>query len=329
MATATAYYATNMDNASTWYGNVTIATVNQIQISNGSYVQNYYGNFSYSGNSVVGGVVTSTNYYEFGKKIYDITGGPYNAVTVANYVNDNNINALFNLIFSGADTFSGSAQNDVINGWGGDDVIYGYGGNDTLKGGAGNDVLIGGAGNDILDGGSGTDTAVYLGNKSSYVVTKVATGYTVSGSSDGSDALTNVERLQFYDKMIALDTAGNAGQAYRLYQAAFARTPDNDGLKYWISKVDAGVDLKTIAAAFQDSAEFKGKYGANPTSDQLITAMYANVLKRAPDQAGNDYWKAQLSTGAVTKDSLLVNFSESNENQVNVIGVIQNGIELT
>lgn len=213
----------------------------------------------------------------------------------------------------------------------GNDTVNGATGNEMLKGYGGNDTLIGGAGNDVIDGGSGSDTASYTSVRSNFTITKTASGYTVTDKTGGLgvDTLTNVERLQFSDKVVALDISGNAGQAYRLYQAAFARTPDNDGLKYWISQVDAGVDLKTVAAAFQVSAEFQGKYGASPTSDQLITAMYQNVLKRTPDQAGNDYWKAKLSSGAVTKDSLLVNFSESNENQINVIGVIENGIELT
>ncbi len=41
MAAATAYYGVNMDTASTWYGDVTIANSNQIQIADGGYVQNY------------------------------------------------------------------------------------------------------------------------------------------------------------------------------------------------------------------------------------------------------------------------------------------------
>lgn len=214
-----------------------------------------------------------------------------------------------------------------------DDYINGKSGNDDLYFAEGDDHLTGNEGDDHLDGGTGIDTSTYRGGLKEYTITKDSKGSIhiedhIAGR-DGNDTLNNVERIKFSDKTVALDISGNAGQAYRLYQAAFARTPDNDGLKYWISKVDTGVDLKTVAAAFQDSAEFKGKYGASPTADQLITAMYSNVLKRAPDQAGNDYWKAQLSSGAVTKDSLLVNFSESNENQVNVIGVIQNGIELT
>lgn len=207
------------------------------------------------------------------------------------------------------------------------DTVTGSQGGEYLKAAGGNDILIGGAGNDTLDGGSGIDTAIFSGSRSAYSISQSTSSATVVGS-DGTDSLINVERLQFSDKTIALDITGNAGQAYRIYQAAFDRTPDNGGLKYWISQMDNGISLTTVASAFQLSDEFKGKYGANPTNDQLITAMYANVLHRTPDEGGFNYWKSQMIAGTVNKDQLLVNFSESAENQVNVIGVIQNGIEL-
>ena len=225
------------------------------------------------------------------------------------------------------DNLFGSNNIDTIFGLNGADQLNGLGGDDSLNGGSGNDTLTGGLGNDFIDGGSGIDRAIYSGSRASHQLTKTSTGYTIS-SSEGTDTLISVERLQFSDKTVALDIDGNAGQAYRIYQAAFDRKPDNDGLKYWINQIDNGVSLSTVASAFQLSTEFQGMYGANPSNDQLITAMYSNVLHRAPDQGGYDYWKSQMNAGTVKKDSLLVNFSESAENQANVIGVIQYGIEL-
>ena len=157
MATATAFYSINMDEAQIWYGNVTATTSSHIQISYGGYVQNYYGSgFTYNNYTVTGGTVTSTNYYEFGQKIYEINGGVYSAVTIANLINSGNMSGLFTYVFAGTDTAYGSNLNDVING---------YAGNDTIYGNAGDDRLNGGAGNDLLDGGAGIDTAVYSGNR--------------------------------------------------------------------------------------------------------------------------------------------------------------------
>jgi len=40
------------------------------------------------------------------------------------------------------------------------------------------------------------------------------------------------------------------------------------------------------------------------------------------------YWMNQLNSGVETKEQVLVGFSESAENHINLIGVIQNGIAL-
>jgi Ca2+-binding RTX toxin-like protein len=59
---------------------------------------------------------------------------------------------------SGADTITGSRDNDVIYAGAGDDNINGAAGNDALLGGAGDDRLNGGVGDDTAFGGSGDDT---------------------------------------------------------------------------------------------------------------------------------------------------------------------------
>ncbi|MFZ6746051.1 S8 family serine peptidase [Undibacterium sp. JH2W] len=233
------------------------------------------------------------------------------------------------------------AKNTVIqNAYGGDgddilianakgSLLYGMGGNDTLLGGAGNDTLVGGKGNDSLDGGAGLDTALYGSARSNYVISKNGSNFTVTDSStvNGTDSLSNIERLVFSDAAVALDINGVAAQAYRIYQAAFARKPDLAGLGYWIADMDKGSSLTTVAAGFFQSKEFQNLYGVNPGNDKLITLLYANVLHRAPDQAGMDYWRAELNSGHITAAGVLASFSESQENQLQVIGSIQNGID--
>jgi hypothetical protein len=139
--------------------------------------------------------------------------------------------------------------------------------------------------------------------------------------------LANVERLQFSDKTVALDIGGNAGESYRLYQAAFNRTPDKAGLGFWIDAMDGGQSLKDVAANFIGSAEFHQLYGDHPNDAQYVEALYQNVLHRAPDAAGYDFWLHALQLAP--RAEVLVNFSESAENQTQVIGAIANGIEFT
>ena len=123
-------------------------------------------------------------------------------------------------------------------------------------------------------------------------------------------------------------TTGNAGQAYRMYQAAFARTPDKTGVSFWVNQVDKGLSLHDLGQSFISSAEFKGIYGANPNVSTLVTGFYTNVLGRPPDSVGLNFWVGQVQSGMSTAD-LLVSFSESTENKAHVAPAIQNGIELS
>ncbi len=209
----------------------------------------------------------------------------------------------------------------------GDDLLIGTGAGETLSGQAGNDVLIGLGGNDVLDGGEGVDTSVYAASRADVTITRGGDVLTVAGKAavDGTDTLTSVERLQFFDVSLAFDTDGSAGQIYRLYQAAFDRAPDLEGLGSWISAMDQGLALSQVATGFVGSAEFQSLYGAHPTDAQFVTLLYGNVLDRAPDPAGYSYWTDQLAHG-MSREQVLIGFSESVENQVALIGAIEDGM---
>jgi len=143
----------------------------------------------------------------------------------------------------------------------------------------------------------------------------------------GTDTLANIERLLFSDGSLAFDIAGAAGQAYRIYQAAFDRVPDKAGLGYWIYQMEQGMGVREVAARFIDSPEFRSLYGTNPSTGSLVDAIYSNVLHRAPDQGGHDFYVNQIATGQKSLAQVLADFSESPENQVQVIGVIEHVID--
>jgi hypothetical protein len=212
-------------------------------------------------------------------------------------------------------------------------------GNDkvTLQGGGGDLSVDAGSGNDTItlldskhgvDGGAGVDMVVFSGARAAYTVTKIATGFTVQ-SSAGTDTLSNVERLHFNDSTLALDISGNGGQVYRLYQAAFNRVPDAGGLGYWIKAADNGASLQSIAAEFAKSGEFTTMYGANPSNADFLDKLYHNVLHRAGDTGGFNWWLDILDRHATTQANVLAEFGESAENQAALIGVIGNGFTYT
>jgi hypothetical protein len=203
-------------------------------------------------------------------------------------------------------------------------------GNDALTGNIANNRIQGNKGNDTIDGGSGFDTAIYSGTAASHTITIGSTSSTVADKTanlNGTDTLTNVERLSFADTNVALDTArgDNAGKAYRIYKAAFNRTPDAEGLGFWIKSLDNGNSLNNVSQGFIGSPEFQRIYGANSSDTTFLTNIYSNVLGRNYDQSGYDFWLNGLQNG-LQRDSLLSQFSESVENSANVATLIGQGI---
>ncbi|GGK18195.1 DUF4214 domain-containing protein [Salinarimonas ramus] len=212
----------------------------------------------------------------------------------------------------------------------GDDTFLGGALADTAHGATGRDVFVGRGGDDTFFGGEGTDTATFTGLRDAYVVTRSADRLVVADTAptrDGTDTLLSVERLQFSDGILAFDTAGTAGAGYRLYQAAFARAPDAEGLGFWVRALDQGMALRDAAAAFITSAEFQQKYGTSVSDAAFVDALYQNVLGRSPDEGGAAYWQGELARGLARADAL-VSFSESPENVALVAPSTADGIWL-
>lgn len=190
---------------------------------------------------------------------------------------------------------------------------------------SGNDRWTSTVADETFNGGEGTDIVEFSLQRSSYTVTQSDSQIRVSGP-EGDDTLVDIERLYFSDQALAYEAEGVAGQVYRLYQAAFDRTPDSSGLGYWINSVDNGGSLGDAAGGFLDSTEFKTLYGDPITDDAYLTALYNNVLNRTPDADGLAYWTNVLGSGQDSRAGVLVGFSESTENKANVASQINSGI---
>lgn len=236
---------------------------------------------------------------------------------------------------SGDDTFSGSttfAVQDAVRGEGGNDMFTGYGD----KGSNGADQFF---------GGSGVDTSIYRGKLSEYKIqlnTNIwdstkddgsrLTGFSITdkvSTRDGVDYLVDVERVRFKDFTVGLDIGEKqvSGIAYRLYKAAFDRTPDADGLASWIDALYSGMSLNTVASRFLQSDEFKSKYGGeNPTNEELVSLMYKNVLHRNQDNTGYTAWVNALNSNDLSRETVLTRFSNSDENIKQTAELIANGV---
>lgn len=207
----------------------------------------------------------------------------------------------------------------------------GSSGNDLIIGNELNNQIRGSLGNDTIDGGKGLDVAIYSGAATGYTL-ELGKIYTAvidkTGNRDGTDTLAGIERLKFSDINIALDNGKDqsAGAAYMLYRAALARQPDKEGLGFWISALDKGASIYEIAKGFIANPEYISKYGANNSNTEFVTNLYRNVLNRAFDKEGYDYWVKGLDSGATTRPIVLQDFASSPENVTQVASLIVNGI---
>jgi hypothetical protein len=191
-------------------------------------------------------------------------------------------------------------------------------------------IKLTGAGNNAINGGAGLDVAVYDTPRANFTIAKDVYGFAITDKVGGSghDTLVNVERVQFSDNSwVALDVDGVAGQAFRMYKAAFDRAPDLSGLGFWIRAMDNGYTLTQIADEFVKSNEFKQMYMSDPSDENFITKLYEHVLHRAPEGAGYAWWLDHMHSAS--RAEVLAFFTESPENQAQVIGTIQDGIAFT
>ena len=207
-----------------------------------------------------------------------------------------------------------------------EDILNGTEFNDEIQALESDDIINASNGDDDIDGGPGTDTVVYARgrnqithdwmNDGTIVVTRTALG-------EGTDTLTNVERIDLDDGSLLYDVdTPNLGFGYRIYQASFDRTPDEGGVLFWIGVLD-DLDNQSwseydkeqfLASQFIQSDEFKDLFGANPTNEEYIDAMYQNVLDRLPDQGGYDFWVGGMVNDGLTREDILIAFTKSDEN---------------
>ena len=201
---------------------------------------------------------------------------------------------------------------------------------ETLAGGSGNDLLQGGGGNDVLDGGAGIDTAVYAGARSQYTLAQQ--GNHVSGGSDGTDVLNQVERLRFSDTSLAIDLAGHAGSTAQILRAIFgsASLSNKAYAGIGLSLFDGGMSYANVVALAIGTPEFEQLAGSRSNAD-FVNTVYRNVVGVAPATADRDAFVAWLDNGTYTQASLGVLAAQLalNAQSVEITGLADTGLAFT
>jgi hypothetical protein len=138
--------------------------------------------------------------------------------------------------------------------------------------------------------------------------------------------LQGVEEVRFADGRLVFDANDPAAQVTRLYEAALDRLPDQGGFNFWVGAVQHGHALSELAQGFIASGEFQARFGdAASSNGAFVDQLYLNVLGRAGEAGGRDFWVGSLDGGASRAD-VLAAFSESAENKAGTAALVRNGI---
>jgi hypothetical protein len=244
-----------------------------------------------------------------------------------------------------ASLIQGTESSDQILGTSHDDYLLVYAGDDVIQAGLGNDRIYPDNGNDVGSGGAGIDTLVYACNFSEALIEPIMENGVLLGirvvqkvptADIGTDFFTDIERIEFFDYGLAFDMseANGAGGIYRLYQAAFGRSPDLSGLGYWIEEADQGKNAVRMGEDFTWTTEFQSlykiaindNYASGGNINHIVKGFYQNILGRDPDVSGLSYYKDKIAAHEKTLGRVLAEIADSLENRNLVSDNLLNGI---
>ena len=152
--------------------------------------------------------------------------------------------------------------------------------------------------------------------------------------SEGSDSLSNVERLQFSDSRLALDLGASQAAGKTVLMMAVATSlgpalvnvPNLAGI--FLNYFDSGASLldgANLLVATGISAAFAG--GSDNAS--MVKMVYNNVYGKAPDAATLASLLAPLNAGTITQGQWMADMAASSANQqhVNLTGYAGTGLQ--
>jgi hypothetical protein len=188
-------------------------------------------------------------------------------------------------------------------------------------GSAASDTFVSGAGDHWIDGGGGVDTVLYPGRAAGYRLAFVGSGIQVDDKAglEGRDTLTNVERLQFADRSIQIETRAHGGfrdippSMYQFFILAFGAAPGVEYLQQCADAYRGGADVKRITNVFTSKSQFTDIYPTSLGKRELATKLVANVVgdsatQAAKDEAINDITLA-MNNGLGVGDMIFTVFS--------------------
>ncbi|HJT36411.1 MAG TPA: DUF4214 domain-containing protein, partial [Pirellulales bacterium] len=102
----------------------------------------------------------------------------------------------------------------------------------------------------------------------------------------------------------------------RSYEQYIGREADEPGLEYWVAQMQAGLSEEQLDAAMIGSPEYVRDHGGSDPA--WVSGMYHDLLGRAPDAQGLQYWTARLRSGE-SHYGVALGFAASAEREALVI----------
>lgn len=271
------------------------STPTQLVISDGITTVTILGqDFAYSQAGVTGGTVTGVTVRSASQPLFEMTELSLPLTTAAGYLISRDFAGLLATALASNDTMYGSEFVDKLASFGG------------------NDVIDPGGGNDVVDGGAGTDTVVLDGPLADYEITSTgAASFQIvdknsANGSEGTDLLTNVERVRFGDgSEYDLATLASSEGWYKssadvelvasTYQFFTHRVPLGQGFEFLIDSDLNPNDLNdpyyeqfntenryinfasNLGTAGEGAASFAAKFGAL-NFEQALKAAYLEII---------------------------------------------------
>jgi MBG domain (YGX type)/Bacterial Ig-like domain (group 3)/Domain of unknown function (DUF4214) len=148
-----------------------------------------------------------------------------------------------------------------------------------------------------------------------------------SGASSPDYTITYVDGVLTVPPSVTTSSPGWIAFVSTLFQDILGRTPDAPGLDYWLERLADGTSRAEVNREFYESAEYrtlKAEHKApkinqktsladaihadelasvppaaltNPGPIALVTTLYREILNRAPEPSGQQYWLEELAIG--------------------------------
>jgi len=198
---------------------------------------------------------------------------------------------------------------------------------DSITGNDRNNVLTGGGGDDSINGAAGVDTAAFLSAKANYLVTKSDGTVTVKAAagSEGTDTLTNIERLKFSDVSVAYDLGEteNAGRVAKILGAVFGA----DGIN---NKQYVGIGLSLIdgGMSYEALCDLAMKAAGKTANADVVELLWTNVVGTPIPADQKTSFVGQLEKGmTIGALTALAADTSLNTSKIGLVGLTQTGIE--